>query len=179
MPGRQQEQHCHAPLSKPLQINGKEVEQVPCFKYLGMEIDQTISFSGHGEAVYKKAQQRLFLLWKLRCQRRDPEQFIPSSHRKCTNLQHCVLVGSLVCEEQNPNSPEWSTREPKITGCTQTQLPERHAKAENTTLDDTSHPLRTFFEMMPSGQSYRVPSARRCFIPTAIAHQLSRDLRTH
>ena len=54
------------PLLQPLKINGQEVEQVEAFRYLGIEVDRTLSFSVHTEHTYKKAQQRLFLLRKLR-----------------------------------------------------------------------------------------------------------------
>ncbi|KAJ8349037.1 hypothetical protein SKAU_G00276260 [Synaphobranchus kaupii] len=44
----------------------RRVEQVGAFKYLGTEIDSLLSFSQHADSVYRKAQQRLFLLRKLR-----------------------------------------------------------------------------------------------------------------
>lgn len=68
----------------------------------------------------------------------------------------------------------------KTTGCTQTQLAEHHAKAVNSNnkiLDDTSHPLHTFFEMMPSGR--RV--LKKILYPhchCAVQQQLTRNQRT-
>ncbi|KAJ8014714.1 hypothetical protein DPEC_G00018580 [Dallia pectoralis] len=50
---------------EPLSINGKPVERVNVFKYLGTEIDTSMSFSQHADTVYKKAQQRLHLQRKL------------------------------------------------------------------------------------------------------------------
>lgn len=42
------------------------VEQTQSFKYFGLEIDTSMSFSQHTDSVYNKAQQRLHLLRKLR-----------------------------------------------------------------------------------------------------------------
>ena len=42
------------------------VEQVKHFKYLGTQIDHRLSFTQNGEGVYKKAQQRMCLLRKLK-----------------------------------------------------------------------------------------------------------------
>ena len=42
------------------------MEQVEAFRYLGTDMDTYLSFSQHTDSVYKKAQQRLFLLRKLR-----------------------------------------------------------------------------------------------------------------
>ena len=42
------------------------VEQVKHFKYLGTQIDHRLSFTQHADGVYKKAQQRMCLLRKLK-----------------------------------------------------------------------------------------------------------------
>ena len=54
------------PLSTPLRQEGQVVEQVTHFKYLGTEIDYRLSFTQHADRVYKKAQQRMCLLRKLK-----------------------------------------------------------------------------------------------------------------
>ncbi len=54
------------PLFKPITVKGQEVEQVSSFKYLGTVLDQSFTFTDHVECIYKKAQQRLYLLCKLR-----------------------------------------------------------------------------------------------------------------
>ena len=51
--------------SKPIFIDNQEVEIVKSFKYLGTLLDESLSFCEHVDYVYKKAQQRLFLLRKL------------------------------------------------------------------------------------------------------------------
>jgi hypothetical protein len=47
-------------------INNEAVEQVNTFKYLGTVLDNKASFSSHVDTVCKKANQRLYLLKKLK-----------------------------------------------------------------------------------------------------------------
>lgn len=53
-------------LFQSISIDGQLVEQVQSFKYIGTEIDTSLSFSQNIYAVYKKAQQHLHLPRKLR-----------------------------------------------------------------------------------------------------------------
>ena len=65
--GSREKADCHQPpLFQPLSINGQLVEQVQSFKYLGTEIDISLSFSQHTDSIFKEAHQRLHLLRKLR-----------------------------------------------------------------------------------------------------------------
>ena len=50
---------------KPIFIDTQEVETVKCFKYLGTLLDESLSFCDLVDYVYKKVQQRLFLLRKV------------------------------------------------------------------------------------------------------------------
>ena len=43
-------------------IDQREVEMVDSFKYLGTITDKKPTFNKHADMVYKKSQQRLFLL---------------------------------------------------------------------------------------------------------------------
>ena len=45
-------------------IDQREVEMVDSFKYLGTITDKKLTFNEHADMVYKKSQQRLFLLKK-------------------------------------------------------------------------------------------------------------------
>ena len=51
---------------EPVEIGGEKVEVVENFKYLGTVIDNQLNFSDNVNLIYKKAQQRLYLLRKLR-----------------------------------------------------------------------------------------------------------------
>ena len=50
----------------PVTIDQQSVEVVSRFKYLGTVVDSKLSFNDNVVYVYKKAQQRLYLLRKLR-----------------------------------------------------------------------------------------------------------------
>ena len=56
----------------PIVINGEPVEQVHSFKYLGVMLDEKLSFTEHVTAVQKMSQQRLHVLRKLRAFYVDP-----------------------------------------------------------------------------------------------------------
>ena len=51
---------------QPLMIKGQTVETVSTFKYLGTVVDKNLTFTDNVDHIYKKAQQHLFLLQKLR-----------------------------------------------------------------------------------------------------------------
>ena len=46
----------------PVKVNNKPVKVVSNFKYLGTLIDNKLSFSDNSDLIYKKSQQRLYLL---------------------------------------------------------------------------------------------------------------------
>ena len=54
------------PLYQPLMINGQTMETVSTFKYLGTVADENLTFTDNVDHLYEKAQQRLFLVRKLR-----------------------------------------------------------------------------------------------------------------
>ena len=56
----------------PIVIIGEPVEQVDSFKYLGVILDEKLSFTEHVTAVQKKSRQRLHVLRKLRAFYVDP-----------------------------------------------------------------------------------------------------------
>ena len=49
-----------------IELNGRKVEVVDSFKYIGTVVDQKLTFTQHVDFVFKKAQRRLFLLRKLK-----------------------------------------------------------------------------------------------------------------
>ena len=59
--------------SGPLCIGGEAVEVTDIFKYLDVTFDNKMMFSPYVQGVYKKCQQRLYLLRKLRLFRVDPK----------------------------------------------------------------------------------------------------------
>ncbi|TWW71139.1 hypothetical protein D4764_17G0006220 [Takifugu flavidus] len=50
----------------PVCISGKDVEIVPSYKFLGVQLDNKLEWSTNTDAVYKKAMSRLYFLRRLR-----------------------------------------------------------------------------------------------------------------
>ena len=155
------------------------VEQIKHFKYLGTQIDHCLSFTQHTDGVYKKAQQRMCLLRKLK-------GFVVRKVISLTVYQ--TLIGSVI----SFNITSWHSfltsrckRKPariikqasKITSIQQKQLSDLHTQAverkTNSILLDPCHSLHGCFELLPSSRRYRVPLAKtslytKSFIPKAI-----------
>ena len=53
-------------LLQPVRIKTEDVESVKTFKYLGTVLDSNLSFTTHVDTVCKKANQRMYLLRKLK-----------------------------------------------------------------------------------------------------------------
>ena len=50
----------------PLEIKGQTVDQVDSYKYLGVTIDNKLSWDEHASLTYKKVNKRMFFLRKLK-----------------------------------------------------------------------------------------------------------------
>ena len=53
-------------LLQPVRIKTEDVESVKTFKYLGTVLDSNLSFTTHVDTVCKKANQRMYLIRKLK-----------------------------------------------------------------------------------------------------------------
>ena len=150
-----------------VQISSENVEQVHSFKYLGVTIDENLTFSNHVDATVKKANQRLYLLRKLR-------SFNVSSNvlsMVYNSIIESVLSFSIVSwyghiRVKDKSKLNRVVREAtKITGKHQRSLPEIHNKfvkkqAKKIMLDST-HPLHSAFVILRSGRRLRPPKFRR------------------
>jgi hypothetical protein len=169
-----------ASLVRPVKIKGENVEQVETFKYLGTVFDNKLCFSAHVDSVCKKANQRLYLLRKLRSFDVCPE-ILETVYR---SLIESILTFNIIAWFGNLSVKERSrlTRvvklASKIIGRQQRQLSDLHQlfvkrKACKIRLDP-SHPLHDSFELLPSKRRLRAPLARRnlyrrSFLPSAIS----------
>ncbi|XP_051562655.1 uncharacterized protein LOC127446057 [Myxocyprinus asiaticus] len=84
----------------PITINGAPVERVSNFKFLGVHITEELTWSGHTEAVVKKAHQRLFFLRRLR-------KFGMNQHiltRFYTSTEESILTGCITAWNGNSNA---------------------------------------------------------------------------
>ena len=173
------------PLLWPLKIKGQEVEQVEVFRYLGIKVDRTLSFSVHTEHTYKKAQQCLFLLRKLRSLNVSKDILT-------------VVYRSLIESVLTYNISSWYTflsvrdksklsriikHASKITGTTQSSLSDLHTQAVRckgtSIIHEPSHPLHNSFQLLPSCRRYRVPLARTNLVKNHSSHLPSTSSTMH
>ena len=169
-----------ASLCEPLRIGNEPVEQVSQFKYLGTVLDQHLSFTENVDYIYKKAQQRLYLLRKLRNFNVD-QKILENVYR---SLIESVLVFNIVSWYGNLTVKSKAklvrvvSLAGKIIGSKQIQLSDLYHQAVTRKsfdiLLDKTHPLNSEFEMLPSGRRLKVPLARKnvykkSFVPSAIS----------
>ena len=163
----------------PTLIKGTEIEIVESYKYLGVTIDNKLSFDSHISSTSKKVQQRLFFLRKMRSFNVSNvmmtlfyRSFIESV------LTFCIVAwyGNLTLTNKNRLSSLVKVAS-KISGRTQAQLIDLYKrqmlKRASSLLEVTDHPLRPEFELLPSGRRFRVPTTKtnrykQSFVPAAI-----------
>ena len=153
----------------PIVINGEPVEQVDSFKYLGVMLDEKLSFTEHVTAVQKKSQQRLHVLRKLRAFYVDPLLLL-RLYRSIIEplLTYCSICNRLL---------KISHVSAKIIGLPTPKLSEiiDHAmlKKARAVATESDHPLSAFFHVLPSQRRYRCIKFKtsrysRSFVPVAI-----------
>ena len=73
---------------EPLHIHGEKVEQINTYKYLGVTIDDQLSWKAHSYTIYKKLNSRLYLLRQLKYFRVDKTLLV---------LFYKSILESLIC----------------------------------------------------------------------------------
>ena len=159
-------------VNSPIVINGEPVEQVDSFKYLGVILDEKLSFTKHVTAVQKKSQQRLHVLRKLLLLLRLYRSIIEPLITYCSI---CYYPGLSV---KNRNRLlKISHVSAKIIGLPTPMLSKiiDHAilKKARAVATECDHPLSTFFHVLPSRRRYHCIKCKtsrysRSFVPVAI-----------
>ncbi len=163
----------------PLMISGTPVERVSCFKYLGVNISEDLTWTTHIQTQVKKARQRLYHLRQLRKFRVSPAilktfysgaiesvltQCISVWYNNATN-QDCKALQRVVRLAERISG---STL-PSLQGIYLKRCRSRAAKITK----DSNHPGNHLFRLLPSGRRYRSLMAkterlRKSFFPQAI-----------
>ena len=159
----------------PIVINGELVEQVDSFKYLGVILDEKLSFTEHVTAVQKKSQQRLHVLRKLRAFYVDPLLLL-RLYRSIIEplLTYCSICYYPALSVKNRNRLlKISHVSAKIIGLPTPKLSEIIDHAIGSVATESDHPLSTFFHVLPSQMRYRCIKCKtsrysRSFVPVAI-----------
>ena len=166
-------------VNSPIVINGELVEQVDSFKYLGVILDEKLSFTKHVTAVQKKSQQRLHVLRKLRAFYVDPLLLL-HLYRSIIEplITYCSICYYPALSVKNHNRLlKISHVSAKIIGLPTPMLSEiiDHAilKKARAVATESYHPLSTFFHVLPSRRRYRCIKCKtsrysRSFVPVAI-----------
>ena len=167
------------PVVQPLMIKEQEVEIVSSFKYLGTVVDQNFSFNENVDLMYKKAQQRLYLLRKLRSFNVSTD-ILQTVYR---SLVESVITFNIISWFGNLSVRDKArltkvvNQASKIVGCKQKPLSELYSQGLRRKgfqiVNDASHPLNCNFEFLPSRRRLKVPLARKnifkkSFVPSAI-----------
>ncbi len=162
-----------------IDINGEMVERVQHFRYLGITLDDHLSFNQHILGMYKACQQRLTVLRKLKQLSVQPHLLLLLYR----SIIEPVLMYGAICffhmlTVVNRNKllkiPNLASKiigipTPKLSDCvTSATIRKAHI-----ILNDPDHPLHRYFILLPSGRRYRLPMCERTnfsksFVPTAI-----------
>ncbi len=156
------------------------MEQVEVFTYLGTEIDRNLSFTQQVNSVYKKAQQRLSLLRRLKGfnVRQDILTAVYQSLVESVISFNIVSWFNFLSAVNEGKLSRVIKQASKMIGYPQTQLLDLYNCAVQRKaafiVTDPSHPLHSFFQLLPPGHYFTTPFARRkaysnYFIPTAIS----------
>ena len=163
----------------PLYIDGGCVERVSTFRYLGVNLEEDLTWRSNTTAIIKKAQQRLFFLRTLR--KYHLRQDLLVSFYRCSVesiLTYCICVRYISCtEEERAALQRVVNTAQKIIGCPLPSMKDLHStrclRKATKISKDPHHPGQHHFKLLPSGRRFDVEFTkterlRKSFYPTAI-----------
>ncbi|KAM7373781.1 hypothetical protein PAMA_022061 [Pampus argenteus] len=163
----------------PLNISGQSVERVTNFRFLGVSIEDNLTWSANTSELLKKSQHRLYFLRTLRKSNITQRLLICFYRATIESIMTyciCIWYASSTAAQRNALQGVIKTAQ-KIVGCPLPTLEDLHrlrcVKKAHNIIKDTSHPGHPLFELLPSGKRYRSIRARtnrfmHSFYPTAI-----------
>ncbi|XDV33380.1 hypothetical protein PO909_003804 [Leuciscus waleckii] len=151
----------NAPSLSRISIHGNIIEQVEKFKYLGLTLDNKLTFDYHIKDIHKRSQQRLHILRKLSslyiaphlllllytsiiqpillyCSTSVYTMLSVTNKNKLNKITH---IASKIIHSPTPNISELNDR--------------AIARLARTIITDPEHPLNFHFTLLPSGRRYR------------------------
>ncbi|KAL0149686.1 hypothetical protein M9458_054969 [Cirrhinus mrigala] len=170
----------HAPLT----INGASVERVSSTKFLGVHITEDLSWTNNTTALAKKSQQRLYFLRKLR-RARAPAPIMYTFYRGTIEsiLMSCITVWFGACNASCQKTLQRIVKAAeRIIGVPLPSLQDiystRLTKKALCIAADPSHPMQSFFSLLPSGRRLRSLQARTSRLKDSFFHQAVRKLNS-
>ncbi|KAK3545747.1 hypothetical protein QTP70_011320 [Hemibagrus guttatus] len=148
---RAQSDHC------PLFINGSSMEIVKSTKFLGVPLVENFTWSLNTSSISKKAQQRLYLLRRLR-KAHLPPPILTMFYRGTILLivlSSCITAWFGNCAVSDRKTLQWIVRTAdKIIGVSIPSITDMHTtcciRKANSIVDDPTHHSHTLFTLLPS-----------------------------
>ena len=151
----------------PVTIDQQSVEVVSSFKYLGTVVDSKLSFNDNVVYVYKKAQQRLYLLRKL-LSFGVGRHALESAYRCLVESALCFNIvtwyGNLSVKNRAWLAPVFNTAS-KIIAAKQKQLCDLYhlsvCRKSVSILHDKTRPLNVCFQHLPFGRRLKCATGKK------------------
>ncbi|TWW67116.1 hypothetical protein D4764_02G0001570 [Takifugu flavidus] len=147
-------------------ISGKDVEIVPSYRFLGVQLDNKLEWSTNTDAVYKKAMSRLYFLRRLRsfsvCSRML--HMFYQSVMASTIFFAAVCWGAGIKAKDANRLNKLIKKAGSVVGCRLDNLDEvvrdRMVLKLRTIMDNPSHPLHNTVDKLRSSFSNRLLQPR-------------------
>ena len=153
------------PDHSPLLINNQAVERVSEFKFLGLSVSETLSWSSNTASVIGKAQQRLYFLRKLKEAALPTALLVNFYHCAVESvLTYCVSVWFSSCTKAEQEALQRVVKAAgRIIGSPLPSIASvstsRCLRLSQRIIMDQSHPAHHLFHLLPSGRRYQSISA--------------------
>ena len=167
-------------LLHPVRIKTEDVESMKTFKYFGTVLDSNLSITTHVDTVCKKANQRMYLIRKLKTfdvDKKMLEMIYRSLVESILTFNIVTFYGHLTVKQKKRLNKIGNVAT-KLINLKQKSLNDLYQQAisqkkSRSILNDPNHPLHSCYEIMPSGKRYRTPAFKRqlynkSFIPSAV-----------
>ncbi|CAL9684750.1 unnamed protein product [Knipowitschia caucasica] len=171
----------HSAAPAPVYIQGKGIERVDSYKYLGVHLNHKLDWTHNTDALFKKGQSRLYLLRRLRsfgAQGPLLKTFYDSVVASAI-LYGVVCWNSSITERDRKKLDKVIRKSSSVLGCsldTVQQVGDRRVLSKLTSmLDHDCHPLQDTLSALESSFSDRLihprcvkERFRRSFLPAAV-----------
>jgi hypothetical protein len=168
-------------VKQPVVIDGTDIDKVEQYKYLGLLLDNSLSFSGHVEQQIKKVNRRMYCtrsLTRLDVDKNIVAMFFNMVVPPVLMYACCAFYGFVNQKLQSVMNKPRKLCEKLLKKSVNVDNNDdiyyaRMLALGKKVISDPAHPLHDFFVRLPSGRRWRVPYARtnrfkNSFIPSCV-----------